>query len=140
MLVRLEPSEVQSNWDKLKEEIKLALNTRFSIVSEDLMVFIKAGLIKGNIQAWLIHSDENNYKGLVTTMVDNENLLIFTLTSNRAVISDEGYFGILDELKMFAKTKKCKLVVAYSRVDRMLKMAEKTGGDTSVRFIQWEVL
>ena len=67
-----------------------------------------------------------------------KNLLIYSL-SGYAFIQENLWQEGIEVIKEYAKKNGCHKILAYSSVDRIITVAKELGGNTDVRYIEWEV-
>jgi hypothetical protein len=145
-LLQMMPDQAMHYWDVLRDYIEQSLPPYAA--SEHSLLRIQEDILVGNIQCWIFlcgTPDAINAKAFITTRIVTDestltrNLLIFTFTANEHLTDDE-YRSGYESLIKFASSRKCSKMIAYSNVDKVVKLAAQLGADCSYRFMSFDVL
>ncbi len=144
MLTRLTPEQVSNFWDVIKYAIEESLPP-ITGNHEDRMNRILASIMSGNTQCWASYvkdGEGGKFEGIVTTEIvtdvpsGTKSLLIYTLYGYSLVEKESWKIGF-DALRKFALSRNCSAIIGYSKVDHLIKIADRLGADTSYTFISF---
>lgn len=143
MLIKLTPLQVTDNWEALKFCISASLPP-IAEYSDQGMVEIKKQILSGRMQCWALLGEKDNIKVISTTIVSSDigtgifNLLIYSLFS-LAPVSDLDWEKGFVPLKDFALKNRCKKIIAYSNIPRVIEIVKTLGGKVDYQLISLEV-
>lgn len=146
MMNRLTPEQVAKLWNIIKFAVENSLPPT-AYDHPDRMNRILSSALSGKIEVWAAYDkseEENKFYGIVLTQIINEivsdtkSLLIYCLYGYNAVDKDMWLEGLKTTVK-YAKSRQCKQIVAYSKLDHIISIASSIGGDCSYRFISFDV-
>lgn len=146
MLTKLLPEQISNFWDIIKYAVEQSLPP---VVGEhqDKMNRILAAALSGRIDVWASYArngDETRFEGIVLTKilyddaVDMKNLLIYCIYGYEQ-IDKESWLSALNALTKYAKGKGCKLIVAYTELPYVVRIAQRLGANTRYTFLSFEV-
>jgi hypothetical protein len=129
------------------EDIKAAL--LYSVpplaeCDEEGMANILESFLSGKLKAWISADDKGSvYALLVTCFLEDvgtrtKNLLIYALCGYKLIPDLEWKSG-LQTLREYAVSNKCRAIVAYSKVPRIIEVSQSLGADPNMRFIEWRL-
>jgi len=108
---------------------------------------ILAAALSGRVEVWASYTKEdgkNKFEGIVLTKIlyddvsDTRNLLIYCLYGYNKVSDNSWINGILT-LAKYAKSRRCSQIVAYTDVQRIIKVVNSLGGESKYTFISFDV-
>lgn len=145
MLLQLTTNQIAEHWDELKEHLVHTLGP-VEVLDETSLNQILESLLSGNAHAWVVVGDEEPpkvYAMAVTCFsydvgTNSKSLTIYSLSGYR-FISEELWRDALKTIKRFAAREDCRRVIAYTRVKRIIQVAQGVGGDVGTTMIFWEV-
>jgi hypothetical protein len=144
MLVQLLPDQVAKYW----EQVKFAVQSSFppTTVAEDVNLNkVLESLLSGSLVAWVsVDKESRKIVAIVTTTImedacsSTRNLLIYSLfgVSN---IGKENWTDGYETLMKYAKSKGCRHLVGFTRVELIKKLAKFYGGDVENTLISIDV-
>lgn len=149
-LLKLNPEQIMSYWDEIKISIAAALPP-YVYYSDDSMLGVQEQLLLGSLECWVSVEHARAYSnppprvyGTATTRVvvdettGTKNLLVFSVC-----IAEEHPQSIwresIDQLRIYARSKNCSKIIAYSDNPHMIYLCEKLGANTAMRFISFEI-
>ena len=122
--------------------LKVALPPTGQATNEGLVEIFQS-LLAGTAQAWVAIQNET-LKAAAITMIQVEagtkvrNLLIYALCGYSGVSQDLWEEGF-KTFKAFAKANDCRKIIAYSKVPRVMEIAQSLGASMDFRLLEWEV-
>jgi len=147
-LIRLESRQVTEFWETLSPYIAEAL-PQYVRLTGDSLNNILAAVLAGKAQCWVSYGIEEKslvlYGTVITTIVVDElsmtrTLLIYALTGTQDYLDDSIYVRGIQSLMKFAKSEGCQFLVAYSNVDRLVRLAtSRLDASTPQVLITWEI-
>lgn len=142
MLIKLLPEQIIKEWNVIKYAIEASTYERVFDTSEAVRNHLREALL-GVMHIWAIVQEEQ-FVGIGVTRFSTDGTLgvkrleIYSLYSYENV-SMVTWATCFVALKRFAKANGCKHIIALTDQARVLEMAEKMGGDTSQRFLVFDV-
>jgi len=142
MVIRLTPDQCSSYWEDLSAGIKASMPP-FSVVTEEGLNEILRKLLAEDMHAWVMIEDGNVLASAITSFQvdvgtgDNQ-LLIYSLFGYRFIKETSWKEGV-KVLGDFAAMHKCKKVIAYTCVPRIIEVAKSLGASANYVFLHWEV-
>lgn len=143
MLIKLTPEQIIANWSVIFYAVSASLPP-ISEYSDIGMVEIKRKLLSDEMQCWAVVDKEEKITLLATTVIVSDlgtgiyNLLIYSLFAvsplDESKLSEE-----LFSLKIFAKENKCKKIIAYSNIPKIINLVKNLGGRVDYQLISLEV-
>ena len=148
MLIKLLPYQVSSHWDLIKDVVEVADPQNRLYSPKRLNNLLKSLLLDG-ATAWIIAvvNGEVNAKGLIITsfttdqITDTRSLSIDILGAfNNRIINNKDYVNLYSTLVKYARSKRCKRIVAYTNVPRIIKFAtELSIADSNFQFLSFDI-
>uniref|UniRef100_A0A6M3JA18 N-acetyltransferase domain-containing protein n=1 Tax=viral metagenome TaxID=1070528 RepID=A0A6M3JA18_9ZZZZ len=135
MLLLLLPEQVSEHWDKIKLAVEKSLPP---LVGEgpEKMNNILMSLLDGYLQCWLSFRDDGREGvGFVITSIlsdrcsDTNSLLLYCIYGFKKTKGSDWIEGY-EALRKFAKSRGCYRIVAYTKEENLIRIAERFGGDT----------
>jgi len=130
MLTQLTPQQIEAHWDELKEGIRSSLPPTARSDDEGMLT-VYTGLMSDALQGWVLIDDTSKeIVGVLTTAVLTEFgsgakfLLIYSLYGHQAILS-QTWQSMLVDLSLFAESKKCLKIVAYTIHKGLFSMVQK---------------
>jgi len=135
MLIRLSPEQVLYQWEVIS---KIIPSTEEEL-KDSQIANIKQQLGLGNLNCWVFKKAEI-LKALIITGLHidfngDRSLLIYHLFGVD-YLDEESWRMLYDKLSKIAKANNCRQIVAFSKIDRIIRMARLLGGDVTNTFIQ----
>jgi hypothetical protein len=129
-IVILTINQVEKLWEPIRYSIIEAVFPRVT-PEAGVLQEILCMLLKGQMQCWCIHNDENKIYGYVVTSINDEIdrkvLLIYSEYLSNGLPDKENFREISDKLESFAKENNCHRVIAYSANPNAISIAKKLG-------------
>jgi len=146
MLTRLIPEQVSKFWDIIKFAVEESLPP---IVGDhpDKMNRILSAALSSKIEVWVSYvkgEEANKFEGVVLTKTlydnasDTKNLLIYCIYGYEEV-GDSSWFGGIDKLAMYAKSRGCSQIIAYTDSPYIVKIVKRLGGEADYTFCSFDV-
>jgi len=142
MLIQMDNSVITKHWEEIKRTLRVNL-LPFADADDNALNNILQSMLIGDMQVWAI-IDEDKILGLGVTQFLNEsasqtlNLLIYSLYGY-SFISQDVWADAIEKLKVYAKSKGCSNIIAYSKVGRVIEIAESIGANTELHLINWRL-
>ena len=142
MLIQMDNSVITKHWEEIKRTLRVNL-LPFADADDDALNNILQSMLVGDMQVWAI-IDADKILGLGVTQFLNEtasqtlNLLIYSLYGY-SFISQDVWADAIKKLKIYAKSKGCSNIIAYSKVSRVIEIAENIGANTELHLINWRL-
>jgi len=140
MLLMLLPPQISAQWDMIKPAIEESLLSACENVDMNELLM---SLLNNSSQCWVSSRRSNGgniIEGLIITVVTNDmfgegkNLLIYSLFGYN-MSTREAWRGAGKSLALFARSKGCSRITAYTNVSSLIKLAEGLGGTADQRFV-----
>jgi len=138
----MDNSVITKHWEEIKRTLRVNL-LPFADADDDALNNILQSMLVGDMQVWAI-IDADKILGLGVTQFLNEtasqtlNLLIYSLYGY-SFISQDVWADAIKKLKIYAKSKGCSNIIAYSKVSRVIEIAENIGANTELHLINWRL-
>ena len=143
MLTKLNAEQISKFWNEIKEHLEVGL-VPYVAVTPDGMTFILESLLNDSMQCWVLRREgEESIFALATTSIivepasQTKNLVIYSL-SGYQVIPRELYQEGMKVLHEYARTKGCKLILAYTSVLAVERLALQLGA-TRAALLSWRI-
>ena len=137
MLLRLEPDQINRYWEALKKLVASALPPT-TLEEEATSNNIYKNLLSGDMHCWVAVKGKTSYAVVVTTFqydtVGTWSFLIYALVGVQYLNLDSWKI-IFNTLSKFAKANHCKRIIAYSNVERIIRISKTFGGEAKYTFI-----
>lgn len=145
MLLAMLPSQVASNWEKIKGHIHKNAPVMTSDGYVDYNKVLEA-ILGGRMQLWASSPDGATVNGFCITEVQynyfsgKRSLHLYAIFGrpDRRITRQE-WLDAYETIRAFAKAKGCERITGFSNHPSLVKLAERLGLDTSWRFISVEV-
>lgn len=141
--MRLAPEQIHKDWDAISQAIEASL-PEFSSRGDSMRIHqVYKALMNESAECWLLSQGDAPYVlGVVYAYVDDftkdKNLLIYALYGYKP-IAYSVWTMVFKTIKEKAKSYGCNRLIAYSNLDRVIKIAEVLGWNTDFRFMFMEV-
>jgi hypothetical protein len=143
---KLTPDQISKFWDIIGYAIEQSVPP-FSYEHPDRMNRLLAAALCGKIEVWAGYTREDDkvkFNCICVTQflydepTDTKSLLIYALYGY-SVTNSSGWRQMFSAMARYAQAKGCKRIIAYSKVDLVIKLAEKLGADTDYTFISFNL-
>jgi len=146
VLLRLDDEQVTTYWENIRQTL-LANDLPMADANANSMKVVLHGLLQGSIQAWILYNIVEGKEDILAMALTAFSVEPVTLTKNLVIYNLYGYSFVpprmwtegLQGFKKFAKANDCYTVIAYSKVPRIMQIAQELGGDTSMHVINLEI-
>jgi len=135
MLVQLLPDQVAKYWEQIKYAVHMSFPPTVEKEEVDMNKVLE-NLLGGNLVAWAsVDRETKKIVAIVTTTFledvcsGTRNLLIYSLFGIADRIGKKNWTDGYETLMKYAKSKGCKKIVAFTRVDVIKKLAVHYGGE-----------
>ncbi len=142
MLIKLYPDQICERWEVIGFAIENALPPDIINDSES-MNNILLSLMEEKLLCW-VYYDEKKIKAIVTTQIIEDlasrqkRLLLYTAYSFDKLESLDWLNG-LEALRKYARDKGCLSIVAYTKLEYMVKLAKDIGGVAEHFFVSFPI-
>lgn len=148
--VMLTPEQIVERWKGIASAIRLT-HPPTSDIDETQVTKRLEDMTRGLEQCWQLTVYSEDRKTLRAVFIftrivrdaysAQRNLLINGLANIEVgkIIPEHAWLEGVETLRRFAASEKCKKMIAFSRVKRVLQKVEEMGADTGERLIRWEV-
>ena len=146
MLNRLLPDQVSKFWDVISYAIEQSLPPTTGEHPDKLNRILSAAL-SGKLEVWASYTrqgDTTKLEGIVVTKIlyddasDTRNLLIYCIYGYTAVDKNSWAEG-LKAITLYAKSKGCSQIVAYSDLPHVVELVKALGGEAKYTFLSFNV-
>ena len=148
MLLKLSDDQVVRYWEDIKDAIVAAVPPLAESGIAHTTQLLE-NILMGQLQVWILAESKGNdlavdTKGTVVTTVWKDigtgarSLLIYALWGYSFIEAPLWQDG-LETLRKFARAERCTKIVSYSKVPRIIQIAEGLGANTETRLITLEV-
>ena len=142
VLLQLTYDQISRYWDDIKQVAihSCPPNEEFSEESGSVLL---TNLLEGSAQAWAMSKD-GSLKGLALTSVYREfclgtkSLIIVGVLAYEGIDEDVWIQG-LSTIRGFAKANGCRFVTGFTRIGRVVDIAERLGADVSHTFLKFDL-
>ena len=145
MLILLMPEQIAEHWEKIKERVMENIPPNSPDGSIDVNKILEA-VLAGKLQLWFSVGEDDAITALCITEILKDPFAFTSTILLYAVFTLDGRATKLQEwvdgfatVAAFGKGKGCTRVACYSNNEKILRLAEHFKGDTSYRYITWEV-
>ena len=142
ILLRLTSEQISKYWEDIKTVVEHSCPPSTE-VSEEGYNLLLHNLLSGAAQAWVMTKD-GSVKGMLLTLLQNEMILGTKILLIIGALSYEGigndlWLASIETLKKFGKVHGCKCLTAFTKVKRVIQVAESLGWDISWTFIKLDL-
>jgi hypothetical protein len=145
VITKLAANQIQVYWDSIEEALKAAVPV-FADASPEACQQMMESLITDRMQVWAVTSLEETpkiYALLVTGFHQDigtgfRTLLVYAIYGY-SFIPEEIWKDGLEKLKDYAREHGVGTISAFTQVDRIVKVLDELGADTSTTFITMKV-
>ena len=142
MLVRAMHQAIANSWPLLQKVIR---DNPMPLVKMDKkgLTKILERLMNNSITCWFGLEDEKVHTVILTEILEEQatntrNLMVVTISIIEKVGADE-YLSMLETLRKYAKGLGCVNVFCYSSNDKLSKLFEEYGADTSYKLVRCQL-
>ena len=138
-LIQLTPEDISNDWEAISEAISASLPPTTNGELGNAM----NQLLSGEMKCWVLYSEEEPWVlGTIIPIKEPvsgiENLLLYSVYGYKPI--NLGIWTmLLSKLKSYAKSKGYKNIIAFSNVERIIRLIGTLGGDASFRLLKMEV-
>lgn len=143
-MLQLWPSQIEPNWPIIWDHVSKAFPPHL-VMKPETEANILRSLLSGALTLW-VWLDDSDRAGLLAVLApiyegvnEQKNMCIFSLTSFDGFSFSQNVEPVFKALQTYARSQGCAKIVAYTTNPRIIKMAERTGGETERRFLSWEL-
>ena len=141
MLVRILPDAVSRSWELLKGVLRKGVMPLAKLDDKGMNVVLE-NLLSGKLTCWYGYDEGKVHTVVITEILyekasQTKNLMIFAVSIIEKVQPDE-YVEMLETLRKYAKGLKCEYVYCYASNEKLIKLFEAYGADTSYRLVRYE--
>lgn len=146
MLTKLLPDQVSKFWDVISYAMEQSLPPTVG-ENPDKMNNILMATLSGKLDIWASYKKVdkvNKFEGILATRIIYDdvtcmnNLLIYAIYGYD-LVSKTSWLEGLKTITKYAKSQGCSLIVAYTNSEKVIKVVNSLGGDTSFSFISFRV-
>lgn len=147
MMTKLLPEQISKFWDVIKYAVEQSIPPNVGEHPDKINRILTAAL-NGKIDVWTSYErgkDINRFEAIVLTkflydeVVGMRNLLIYSIYGYDT-ISAHSWRNGMKTLMKYAKGKGCSLIVAYSNIPEVVKLANSLGAETDFSFISFKLI
>ena len=147
MLTKLLPEQISKFWDVIKYAAEQSIPPNAGEHPDKINRILTAA-ISGKIDVWASYErgeDNNRFESIMLTkflyddVVGTKNLLIYSIYGY-GVISASSWRDGLKTLVKYAKGRNCSMIIAYSNIPEVIKLADSLGAETDFRFISFKII
>jgi len=146
VLVRLIPDQISKFWDVIKYALENSPPLTTDISWDSWINEILTSAMSGGIEVWASYSKVKEFKfeGVALTsfeidkFIKKKSLLIYYIFTYQEAAKSSWING-LKTLAKYAESRGCHRIIAYSNIPEIIKMCDALGGDTSIRFITFNI-
>ena len=141
MLIKLYPNQISDKWDAIGYAIERALPPMI-VGDPESMNNILLALLEEKMLCWVYVKDK--IEAIITTQViedmasKQKNLLLYTAYAINKLESFDWLSG-LEALRIYARDKGCKSIIAYTELEYMAKLAKNIGGKAGHMLVSFPV-
>lgn len=139
MLVRLLPEQISYRWDTIKQTI-VDTAPPYVNTSPEAMNKILMSLLDGSLQCWISVID-GKVDAVATTCVEEDfhsktkNLLMYSVHALRQT-TGRSWIEAFETVRKYALGEGCEAMVFITKEPKIIKIAEKFGGDVEWRYVR----
>lgn len=142
---KLTPDQISRFWDIIGYAIEQSVPPT-AYEHPDRMNRLLAAALCGKIEVWVGYTKEENKarfgcvcvtQFLYDEPADTKNLLIYALYGYD-MVGPLGWKQMLHAMARYAQAKGCRRIIAYSKVDLVIKLVKTLGADTDYTFISFD--
>lgn len=145
MLVQLQPDQIAKYWPQVRFAVENAFPP--TVKEKPDMNKVLEALLAGELLAWAsIDDTTKEIVAIATTMfifdvcTGTKNLLLYTtLSTAKEKIGRKNWIDAFATMMKYAKEKGCSNMVAYTKNDAIVRMAEFFGGDTGWTLVSFPI-
>jgi hypothetical protein len=143
---KLTPDQISRFWDIIGYAIEQSVPP-FTYDHPDRINRLLVAALCGKIEVWAGYTKEDNKvkfgcicvtQFLYDEPTDTKNLLIYALYGYD-IVGPLGWKQMLDVMTKYAKEKHCRRIIAYSKVEPVIKLSKMLGADTDYTFISFDI-
>ena len=142
MLVQLTEEQVTEYWTLISQALVASAPPNVDLRGDYLSDILES-LLLGRMKAWVVTDEKKIYiLGVTGISVDEvlqqRNLIIYSIYSIGG-LSNNLWAESLRQLRKYATAQKCRAIVGFTNVPKIVHIAKKLGMDASVTLIKMEV-
>ncbi len=139
MLIRLLPEQISHRWDMIKRTIA-ETSPPYADTSPGALNNILMSLLNGSLQCWISVVD-GEVDAIATTCIEEDihsgarNVLMYSVFALRQTTS-KSWIEAFEAIRKYARGERCEAMVLITKEPKIIKIAEKFGGDTGWRYVR----
>ncbi len=139
--LRLTPEIVTQHWEAIKQSIIMSAPPTITL-SEKFLSNMLQELLSDKMLCWVLSKESKVYAIVTTTFMwdsisEEKGIILYSCSATKSVSLNVWKYAI-DKIKLFAKSKSCNRMYAYTENERILDIVRNSGANTDIHFILWE--
>jgi hypothetical protein len=142
MLVKILPETVNRSWDLLKR-VLVNCAMPLSKLDDEGLVRVFEKLLSGKVTCWYGYSDEKVNTVVLTEILDDQpsgtrNLMVIAVSIIEKV-DPKDYVDMFETLRKYAEGLGCANVFCYTSNEKLGKLFDTYGANTSYKLVKFEL-